>query len=63
MENEKREETFKSRMNEIFKLIIKNVIPKLPEPIRLLVKTEIDKGGKLWVRIFGILLEVQFSVR
>jgi len=43
MENEKREETFKSRMNEIFKLIIKNVIPKLPEPIRLLVETEIDK--------------------
>jgi len=47
MENEKREETFKSRMNEIFKLIIKNVIPKLPETVRLLVETEIDKGGKL----------------
>jgi len=43
MENEKREETFKSRMNGIFKLILKNIIPKLPEKIRWLVETEIDK--------------------
>lgn len=43
MENEKREETFKSRMNEIFELIVENVILKLPKPIRSLVETEIDK--------------------
>jgi len=43
MKNEKREETFKSRMNEIFKLIVENVIPKLPEPIRSLVEKEINK--------------------
>ena len=43
MEDEKRKETLRSRMNEIFELIVENVIPKLPEPIRSLVETEINK--------------------
>ena len=43
MENEKREETFKSRMKEVFKILEEKVIPKLPEPLRSLVRTEIDK--------------------
>ncbi len=47
MEDEKRMENFKSRINEILKYLIENVIPELPKKIRIMVESELEKMREL----------------